>query len=138
MPKVTEINPTEIRDILEKEMTPILNAHGLTFVLGNARYDADYIRFTGFRVSLENAEDPTAKALKEENEYRQKYGGKVLDLNKIGEWNQTSFSLVGYKPRNRKYPFICMNLENNQRYKFTKQQAEKMFAASKGDTQCQK
>tara|TARA_R110002020_G_scaffold30453_6_gene95984 strand:+ start:2574 stop:2972 length:399 start_codon:yes stop_codon:yes gene_type:complete len=131
---ITEMNPTEIKKLratLENELTPILAGLGLTFELGNARYDNDSVKFTGFRIALENAQDPTAKALEEENDFRQQMGDVVFDLTKIGETSQGKYSLVGYKPRNRKYPFICLNLDNGGHYKFSESQAERMFAVAK-------
>ena len=117
-----------LRTVLGKELTPILAEYGLKFKLGNARYQEDSVKFTGFRISLENAQDPSAKALTEDNEFRATHDFTTFDLDKVGvSPNGLEYKLVGYKPRNRKYPYICLSLEDNKRYKFTEDGAERMF-----------
>lgn len=129
---ITKMDPQAIerlRAVIEKELTPILDEYGVTFKLGNARYDDDSVKFTGFRIALQNAEDPTAKALEAENKWRRQNGIMHFDLDKIGSTPHGKYTLVGFKPRNRKYPFICLNLDNGGKYKFSEIQAERMFGA---------
>ena len=51
-----------------------------------------------------------------------------LDADKIADYRGDKYTLVGYKPRNRKYPFIMKNLSNGKNYKFDVITAERMFA----------
>ena len=123
----------EIREILTNELPDLLAPYGLKFELGGARYDDDSVKFTGFRLMVEGALSPTAKALQEELESRatgSKWGTAVieLDADKIADYGGDKYTLIGYKPRNRKYPFIMKNLSNGKNYKFDVITAERMFA----------
>ena len=123
----------EIREILTNELPDLLAPYGLKFELGGARYDDDSVKFTGFRLMIEGALSPTVKALQEELESRatgSKWGTAVieLDADKIADYRGDKYTLVGYKPRNRKYPFIMKNLSNGKNYKFDVRATEQMFA----------
>ena len=102
----------EIREILTNELPDLLAPYGLKFELGGARYDDDSVKFTGFRLMIEGALSPTVKALQEELESRATdewgMGAIELDADKIADYRGDKYTLVGYKPRNRKYPFITM------------------------------
>ena len=118
-----------IRDILAEELPGILEPHGLTFSVRNAKYDDDSVTFTGFTISLEGALSDMEKHLTKELEDRAKYDWLVeLDATKVATSRGKNYSLVGFKPRNRKYPFICKNAANGKNYKFTTEAVETMFA----------
>jgi len=122
----------EIREILTNELPDLLAPYGLKFELGGARYDDDSVKFTGFRLMIEGALSPTVKALQEELESRATdewgMGAIELDADKIADYRGDKYTLVGYKPRNRKYPFIMKNLSNGKNYKFDVRATEQMFA----------
>jgi hypothetical protein len=122
----------EIREILTNELPDLLAPYGLKFELGGARYDDDSVKFTGFRLSIEGALSPTVKALQEELESRATdewgMGAIELDADKIADYRGDKYTLAGYKPRNRKYPFIMKNLSNGKNYKFDVRATEQMFA----------
>jgi hypothetical protein len=127
----------EIREILTNELPDLLAPYGLKFELGGARYDDDSVKFTGFRLMVEGALSPTAKALQQELEDRANFNwsddvGEIrypeLDADKIADYRGDKYTLIGYKPRNRKYPFIMKNLSNGKNYKFDVITAERMFA----------
>ena len=120
-----------IRAILEKELPEILSKHGLTCNLGNSKYDASSLTFTKMRISFEGAASETETALVNELKYRATSDWMTeLDATKIATLNNLRYSLTGFKPRNRKYPFICKNLANGKDYKFTEEAVERMFAAA--------
>lgn len=123
----------KIREILNNELPDLLAPYGLKFELGNGRYDDESVKFTGFRLSIEGALSPAAKALQEELESRatgSKWGTAViqLDADKIVDYKGKKYTLIGYKPRSRKYPFILKNLSNGNDYKFPVDLVEQLFA----------
>ena len=116
-----------VRKLLEKGLPSILEEHGLSFKLGNARYDDDGVKFTGFRISVSGALSETEKALKQELEWRNSYGVK-LDSSKIASIQGDKYQLVGYKPRARKNPFIIKRVGTDAQYVLNAELVEKHFA----------
>ena len=120
-----------IREILTEELPGILEPYGLTFAMKNAKYDDDSVTFTGFTISLEGALSDMEKHLTRELKDRAEYDWLVeLDVTKVAASRGKNYSLVGFKPRNRKYPFICKDASNGKNYKFTKDAVEAMFAVA--------
>ena len=129
MQTITEMNRTNaklVREILEDRLPSILKEHGLSFKLGNAKYDDDGVKFTGFRISVKGALSETEKALKDELNFRNSYGVK-LDQNKIAKLDGMDISLIGFKPRARKNPFIVQDLNSDNQYVIGYPLAEKLF-----------
>jgi hypothetical protein len=123
----------KIREILNNELPDLLAPYGLKFELGNGRYDDESVKFTGFRLSIEGALSPAAKALQEEMEDRVNLNSNgviavELDADKIVDYRGKKYTLTGYKPRSRKYPFILKNLSNGNDYKFPVDLVEQLFA----------
>ena len=136
MQTITEMNRTNaklVREILEDKLPTILKEHGLSFELGNATYDDDGVRFTGFRLSVKGALSETEKALRDELNFRKKYDHKVeLDQNKIAKLDGMDISLIGFKPRARKNPFIIQDLNSDNQYVIGYPLAEKLFKKDEG------
>jgi hypothetical protein len=131
---ITEMNRTNaklVREILNDKLPSILNEHGLSFELGNARFDEDSVRFVGFRLSVKDALSETEKALKEELNFRNSYGVE-LDQNKIAKLDGMDISLVGFKPRARKKPFVIQDLNSDNQYVIGEELAEKLFKKDEG------
>lgn len=125
-----------VRKLLEKGLPSILEEHGLSFKLGNARYDDDGVKFTGFRISVSGALSETEKALKQELEYRSSFAKAdktqsfvvELDSSKIASIQGAKYQLVGYKPRARKNPFIIKKVGTDAQYVLNAELVEKHFA----------
>tara|TARA_R100000315_G_scaffold15241_1_gene5159 strand:- start:1252 stop:1662 length:411 start_codon:yes stop_codon:yes gene_type:complete len=131
---ITEMNRTNaklVREILNDKLPSILNEHGLSFELGNARFDEDSVRFVGFRLSVKDALSETEKALREELNFRNSYGVE-LDQNKIAKLDGMDISLVGFKPRARKKPFVIQDLNSDNQYVIGEELAEKLFKKDEG------
>ena len=131
---ITEMNRTNaklVREILNDKLPSILNEHGLSFELGNARFDEDSVRFVGFRLSVKDALSETEKALREELNFRNSYGVE-LDQNKIAKLDGMDISLVGFKPRARKKPFVIQDLNSDNQYVIGESLAEKLFKKDEG------
>ena len=134
MQTITEMNRTNaklVREILEEKLPTILKEHGLSFELGNAKYDDDGVRFTGFRLSVKGALSETEKALRDELNFRNSYGVK-LDQNKIAKLDGMDISLIGFKPRARKNPFVIQDLNSDNQYVIGVPLAERLFKKDEG------
>ena len=132
---ITEMNRANaklVREILTDKLPSILNEHGLSFELGNARFDEDGVRFTGFRLSVKGALSETEKALRDELQTRDRMKFKMLDPNKIAKLDGMDISLVGFKPRARKKPFIIQDLNSDNQYVIGEELAEKLFKKDEG------
>ena len=132
--QITEMNRTNaqlVRKILDQKLPSILEKHGLSFCLGNARYDDDGVKFTGFKISVKGALSETEKALKEELSFRKDYGVQ-LDENKIAKLDGMDISLIGFKPRARKNPFVIQDLNSNNQYVIGTSLAERLFKKEDG------
>ena len=132
---ITEMNRANaklVREILNDKLPSILNEHGLSFELGNARFDEDSVKFVGFRLSVKDALSETEKALREELNFRNSYGVE-LDQNKIAKLDGMDISLVGFKPRARKKPFVIQDLNSDNQYVIGEELAEKLFKKDEGE-----
>ena len=134
MQTITEMNRANaklVRAILDKKLPSILKEHGLSFSLGNAKYDDEGVKFTGFRISVKGALSETEKALRDELNFRNNYGVK-LDQNRIAKLSGMDVSLVGFKPRARKNPFVIQDLNSDNQYVITEKVAERLFKKEEG------
>ena len=132
--KITEMNRTNaklVREILNEKLPPILQEYGLSFELGNARFDDDGVKFTGFKLSVKGALSESEKALKYELESRDSMEWKMLDQNKIAKLDGMDIALVGFKPRATKKPFIIRDLNTNKEYVIGESLAERLFKSDK-------
>lgn len=120
-------NAKKIRVFLKKELPSILDKYGMTFELGNATFDSDSIKFNGFRLSINGALSQQEKALKSELDFRKDYGVGELDQTKIARLDGMKVSLIGFKPRARKHPFIVQDLDTSKEYVIAEDTAERIF-----------
>jgi hypothetical protein len=122
---------SQIRQLVEDSLSVILEDNNLRMELGNASYDNDSVKFTGFRISLANALTQEEKALKNELEYRRAFEPRVtLDDSIVGSDRGQQFKLVGFKPRSRKKPFVIEDIKTGGRYVCPESMAERMFKAT--------
>ena len=108
--KITEMNRTNaklVREILNEKLPSILKEYGLSFELGNARFDDDGVKFTGFKLSVKGALSESEKALRDELQTRDSMEWKMLDQNKIAKLDGMDIALVGFKPRATKQINKC-------------------------------
>lgn len=128
---ITEINPKtikQVRQMIKDSLSDIMEDNNLRFELGNATYDDDSFKFTGFRISLADALTPEQKTLKQIIDMRRKADWlKTIDDTKIGYDRSVSYKLVGYKSRARKKPWIIEGVENGQQYVASDSLIERMF-----------
>ena len=125
--KTAKMLREELKTILEEPLEKL----GFKFALGNAKYDDDSVKFTGFRISLANALTVEEKNLKTELAWRDDCSWETsLDKDRTVTINGTRYSLYGFRPKARKEPFILNNLDEGKLQLCTQALAERFFAVS--------
>jgi len=97
-----------------------LNYEGMTFTVANCTYNGGEATYK-VNVLLDGAET------KEQKDLTQMAKLMGLDTSKIHDYQGMSFSLVGYKSKARKMPWIVQDLKTGIEYKLTDAQAEEGF-----------
>ena len=122
---------TNIRFILNRELPLILAKHGLKLDLGNGSFDDDSVKFA-FKIKLENAKRDIEKALASDIKFRKDYEQIELDITKIHQArNGKKYSLVGYKSKSRKLPYVVLNLTDGKEYLISTDEVERHFGIHK-------
>lgn len=128
MKKMTPKTIDMLREELEVILKEPLKNLGFRFELGNARYDDDSVKFTGFRISCLDALNEEQKALATELKWRDSQSWVLsLDIEKVATINRKQFKLYGHKPRRRKNPFLIQNIDNGNIHMCSEDIAEKFF-----------
>tara|TARA_R100001440_G_scaffold6210_3_gene12943 strand:- start:3160 stop:3534 length:375 start_codon:yes stop_codon:yes gene_type:complete len=97
-----------------------LDYEGMTFNVANCTYNGGEATYK-VNVLLDGAET------KEQKDLTQMAKLMGLDTSKIHDYQGMSFSLVGYKSKARKMPWIVQDLKTGIEYKLTDAQAEEGF-----------
>ena len=128
---ITEINPEtikQVRQMINDSLSVIMEDNNLRFELGNATYDENSFKFTGFRISLSDAPTEEEKALESELEYRQPTPYAYnLDASIVATDRGRTFKLVGFKKRARKKPFMIQDVKTNEKFVCSESMAVKLF-----------
>jgi len=96
-------NAKLIREILQQELTPILEAYGLEFEMGNISYDDDSAKINGFKVKTQGGKTQIQKDLDQELAWRENFRAVVtLDADIVHKIEGMQLMLIGFKPRARK------------------------------------
>ena len=107
------------------DMQSVLDASdlskNLTIEVGNATFDDDTVTF---KVVLKKE----GALSKEAKDLVGMAGLHDLDVNKIGTHGLNTYSLVGYKSRARKNPWIIQNLTKGGEYVIDTYTAKKFFS----------
>ena len=131
---ITEINPEtikQVRQIIKDSLSDIMEDNNLKFELGNATYDDDSFKFTGFRISLSDAKTEEEKALESELHYRQTSPYAYnLDASIVATERGRTFKLVGFKKRARKKPFMIEDVKTNEKFVCSESMAVRLFRAN--------
>lgn len=123
-PKTIDMLREEIEFILKE---PLKNL-GYKVEFGNATYDDDSVKFTGFRVSSLDALNEDQKALARELEWRESQSWVLsLDKDRVATINRMDFKLYGYKPRRKKNPFLIERTDGSAIHMCSEDIAEKFF-----------
>ena len=101
---------------------------GMTFQVANCTYTGGEATYK-VNVLLDGAETKEQKDL---TQMAQLFG---LDTSKIKNYQGMSMSLIGYKSKAPKMPWIVQDLKTNKEYKLTDAQAEQWFKKPEEVTQ---
>ena len=93
---------------------------GMTFNVANCTYNGGEATYK-VNVLLDGAET------KEQKDLTQMAKLMGLDTSKIHDYQGMSMSLIGYKSKAPKMPWIVQDLKTNKEYKLTDTQAESLF-----------
>ena len=97
-----------------------VNLEGVNFTVANCTYNGGEATYK-VNVLLDGAETKEQKDL---TQMAQLFG---LDTSKIKDTQGMSLSLIGYKSKAPKMPWIVQDLKTNKEYKLTDAQAEQWF-----------
>jgi len=108
---------------LRIRLQDILDTHGISgyeISVGNASYDSAQVTFK-VEVRQEGAGSVEERDLATFAEIHD------LDTNKVFNQGGTAYTLVGYKTRARKNPWIVQRLDNSSRYVISNDTAKRWF-----------
>lgn len=110
---------------------PILLELGVNASLGNAKFDDDRVTF---QLIIEN-KDALREIERDLPDMAKLYG---LDTTKIGKHKGKSFSLVGWKRRARKEPWVIQDLQTGTEYIIGLSHATHLFGTEKSKEEFKK
>ena len=108
---------------LRNQLNAVLNSNGIdgyTFELGNCRYDGGEANFK-LKVLINGAETS------EEKHLRQMAQLSDLDTDKVATLQGMKVSLVGYRAKARKRPWLIQDLTTAKQYILDDYQAKRLF-----------
>jgi len=115
-----------LREDINKALEQVAQTHGITIHAGNCSYDSELCTFK-LGCQIEGALSQTEKDLEDELAYRLTSSFKLsLDRSKVGKLEGREYTLIGYKTRARKRPFVVLG-KNGKQYVIDERTAEKLF-----------
>jgi hypothetical protein len=108
-----------IREAMQKALEQV-NLEGVNFTVANCTYNGGEATYK-VNVLLDGAET------KEQKDLTQMAKLFKLDTSKIKDTQGMTLSLIGYKSKAPKMPWIVQDLKTNREYKLTDAQAESLF-----------
>jgi|TARA_R100000084_G_C4636755_1_gene141394 hypothetical protein len=116
-----------IREAMQSALEQV-NLEGVNFTVANCTYNGGEATYK-VNVLLDGAETKEQKDL---TQMAQLFG---LDTSKIKDYQGMSMSLIGYKSKAPKMPWIVQDLKTSKEYKLTDAQAEQWFKKAEEVTQ---
>ncbi len=116
-----------IRTAMQEALEQV-NLEGVNFTVANCTYNGGEATYK-VNVLLDGAETKEQKDL---TQMAQLFG---LDTSKIKDYQGMSMSLIGYKSKAPKMPWIVQDLKTSKEYKLTDTQAEQWFKKAEEVTQ---
>ena len=116
-----------IREPMQSALEQV-NLEGVNFTVANCTYNGGEATYK-VNVLLDGAETKEQKDL---TQMAQLFG---LDTSKIKDYQGMSMSLIGYKSKAPKMPWIVQDLKTSKEYKLTDAQAEQWFKKAEEVTQ---
>jgi len=121
-----------LREDINKALEQVAQTHGIKIHAGNCSYDSELCTFK-LGCQIEGALSQTEKDLEAELNYRLDSSFKLsLNKEKIGILDGKEYTLVGFKTRARKRPFIIQRLyrsigKTGRQYVIDEATAEHLF-----------
>ena len=113
-----------LRDYLQNNLNDEdkFDLSDLDINVGNATYNDDEVTFK-LTLKIKGAKSQSQKDL-------ELYGVQFdnLDITKIARMNGKPYSLIGYRRRARKNPYLIQELDNGKQYTIATDTAKKYFA----------
>jgi len=94
----------KLRDDLQAAVAAVASQHGININVGNARFDSTTVTFKLNCVTLGSDGVAQTKESKDLATWYPQYVGKSVTLR--GRGKTLAGTVVGYKSRGRKYPFL--------------------------------
>ena len=116
-----------IREAMQSALEQV-NLEGVNFTVANCTYNGGEATYK-VNVLLDGAETKEQKDL---TQMAQLFG---LDTSKIKDYQGMSMSLIGYKSKAPKMPWIVQDVKTGKEYKLTDAQAESLFKKAEEVTQ---
>ena len=108
-----------IRQAIQSALEQV-NLEGMTFTVANCTYNGGEATYK-VNVLLDGAET------KEQKDLTQMVKLMGLDTSKIKDYGPHKMTLIGYKSKAPKMPWIVQDLKSYKEYKLTDEQAEQWF-----------
>ena len=130
MTNFTKTQLKTIREFMQLALDGMQNelGGGMTFQVANCTYNGGEATYK-VNVLLDGAETKEQKDLTQMSKL---FG---LDTSKIKDTQGMSLTLIGYKSKAPKMPWIVQDLKTNKEYKLTDAQAERLFKKAEEVTQ---
>ena len=119
MTNFTKTQLKAIREAMQKALEQV-NLDGVNFTVANCTYNGGEATYK-VNVLLDGAETKEQKDLTQMSKL---FG---LDTSKIKDTQGITLSLIGYKSKASKMPWIVQDLKSYKEYKLTDEQAEQWF-----------
>ena len=112
---MTKAKVMAVRADVDKAIEKALAKHGLVGSLKNLTYSSDSITIQKFTISVKGSgvDDKFAKEASDFKRYAKLYNMDASDLGAKVEISGKIYTIIGAKPRSRKYPII---VENNGKF----------------------
>ena len=124
MDKLDSKSVKVLRDYLQNNLNDEdkFDLSDLDINVGNATYNDDEVTFK-LTLKIKGAKSQSQKDL-------ELYGVQFdnLDITKIARMNGKPYSLIGYRRRARKNPYLIQELDNGKQYTIATDTAKKYFA----------
>jgi hypothetical protein len=117
---LNKANIKDVRDNLTADLMKLGDKYGMTFQMGNIRYQADQMKFT--LTAYVNSQHTNANKVNvnqvEFNKHAFAYGFSAEDFGKVFTVAGNQYQVSGIKPKARKYPILGTNVATGKVFKF--------------------
>jgi len=129
--KFDKSNLSEIRKIIDNKLSSIESEYNISLKLGNIKYSETHFT-SNIECSLVRDGQVIEKIVSDFKKYANySFSPFKFSLGFEFDTKLGRHKVIGYKPKNRKYPIIAEHLETGRRYKFATHSINNKYEASK-------